>query len=373
MYRLLKLPGRIAPACLPRVKIIDMRRHYRQGRHTAISAELKEAIATRLQHGQQIILFLNRRGYSPITICQACGQSFMCPCCAVSLSYHQDSNCYLCHYCDYKQEVTGVCPACGLSALRPLGFGTQKVESEVAALFPEARIGRLDMDSSRKTGHQKGLLHDMQTRQIDILIGTQMVAKGLDYPGVSLVGIVDADVTLNLPDFRAYERTLRWWCGPGQAGRGEPGGIQTATRECSHSAGGSQDMKGFTGRDRIAGCSTRLHSLLRIVVWDGRKREPSKLGGTFSLIYEIIDAKEDHIMVGVTPPHQHLRRNTGSNCWSRLKSRLVGQYRAFPQALEISARVRIEIDIDRCHFIDEDSLLMLEVFNGCIPSVETTR
>lgn len=357
-YRLLKLPGRIAPACLPRVKIIDMRRHYRQGRHTAISAELKEAIATRLQHGQQIILFLNRRGYSPITICQACGQSFMCPCCAVSLSYHQDSNCYLCHYCDYKQEVTGVCPACGLSALRPLGFGTQKVESEVAALFPEARIGRLDMDSSRKTGHQKGLLHDMQTRQIDILIGTQMVAKGLDYPGVSLVGIVDADVTLNLPDFRAYERTLQLVVqASGRAGRGqEPGEVLIQTYNPENvviQQAALQDYEGFYQAEiesrRILQYPP-FTSLLRIVVWDGQEERAQQIGqDIFSLIYEIIDAKEDHIMVlGPAPcPISRLRGKYRQQLLVKAENRaLLASIGLFLRRLRFPPGVRIEIDID---------------------------
>ncbi|HCF50503.1 MAG TPA: primosomal protein N' [Syntrophomonas sp.] len=357
-YRLLTMSGRIAPARLPRVTIIDMRRHYRQGRHSAISAELREAISARLEQGQQTILFLNRRGYSPVTICRMCGQSLMCPHCAVSLSYHQDSNGYLCHYCDYQQEVIEVCPACGLPALSPLGYGTQKVEAEAAALFPDARVGRLDMDSSRKSGAQKSILNSMKTRQIDILIGTQMVAKGLDYPGVSLVGIVDADITLNLPDFRAYERTLQLVVqASGRAGRGQdPGEVLIQTYNPEHAViqmAAAQDYESFYRTEiesrRVLQYPPFTH-IMRIVVWDGQeKRAQQTAADIFSWIYEIIDAKEDQIMVlGPAPcPISRLRGKYRQQIMIKAQNRsLLSSIGLSLKRLKYPPGVRIEIDID---------------------------
>ncbi len=357
-YRLLTMPERIAPARLPKVILIDMRQHYRQGAHGAISVQLAEAMQQRLQRGEQTILFLNRRGYAPVTICRACGESLMCPHCAVALTFHRDTDSYLCHYCDYRQQVLHACPACGVPGLSALGLGTQKLEEEVMKLFPQARIGRLDMDSSRRQGVQKTILDSMKSRQMDILIGTQMVAKGLDYPGVSLVGIVDADISLHRPDFRAYERTMQLIVqASGRAGRGQdPGEVLIQTYNPDHDVinwAAQQDYEGFFQAE-IASRELLQYPpytcIMRIVVWDVEEKRGQLIAADLSnRIYEIIDAKEDQITIlGPAPcPINRLRGKYRQQILVKADNRMmlssIGQSLL---ALKHPQQVRIEIDID---------------------------
>lgn len=217
---LLQLPERPGQANLPVIEIEDMRKTPFTLAGGVLSPRLRDYLRIELARGRQSILFINRRGYSPHTICHGCGQTLLCKNCSVSLSYHSQSNKNRCHYCGFSQKPPEVCPSCGSSFLRQQGTGTQRVEEEVRCVFPEARVARLDMDSSGK-GRQQQILNQMARGEIDILIGTQMVAKGLDFPEVSLVGIVDADGLLNLPDFRSAERGFQLMVqAAGRAGRG---------------------------------------------------------------------------------------------------------------------------------------------------------
>lgn len=357
-FRLLTMKERIYSSHLPRVKIVDMRRHYRSNRQKAISPELATEMEIRLKQGEQVILFLNRRGHSPLIVCRYCGQNMMCPHCAVSLTYHRDRASYLCHYCGYSRAVMQRCPSCGKEGLAPLGYGTQKVEEEVRALFPRARIGRLDMDSSRKRGLQKDIFDKMKMREMDILIGTQMVAKGLDYPGVSLVGIIDADITLNLPDFRAAERTLQLMVqAAGRAGRGEGPGevlIQTynpAAKVIQMAAKQNYEQFYFSeieSRELLE--YPPFTHILRIIIGEGREKRAEEIAeDIFASIYEIIDAKEDQITVlGPAPcPIARLKGRYRQQIIVKAKNRvLLGSIGGSLQRLKHLQSYRIDMDID---------------------------
>ncbi len=207
--KLLSLKHRIAQAQMPFVQVEDMRKLPPSSKSRVLSPSLLEKLDAILERGEQSILFINRRGYSPLSLCRSCGNVLSCPSCSVGMTYHRDMEKNICHYCNYLANPSNSCPICGSSHMGHLGLGTQKVEEECRKLFPHARIQRLDLDVSRKTGIQENILERMDKREIDILIGTQMVAKGLNFPNVSLVGIVDADSMLNLPDFRAAERCIQ--------------------------------------------------------------------------------------------------------------------------------------------------------------------
>jgi primosomal protein N' (replication factor Y) len=205
------LPERVNRKPLPPVEIVDMRLELKQGNRSIFSRRLHEAIAEKLAHREQMILFLNRRGYSTFILCRACGYVARCPSCDVSLTYHYLNSIPIlrCHYCGHSEEVAGRCPECGSQHIRNFGTGTQKVEEELLRLFPEAKVIRMDVDTTATKGSHERLLRTFGAREADILLGTQMIAKGLDFPGVTLVGIITADTSLNVPDFRAAERTFQ--------------------------------------------------------------------------------------------------------------------------------------------------------------------
>lgn len=234
--QLLKLNQRIGTVGMPRVSIEDMRVHSKKGGTGLLSTHLKTKIAEKLASRQQVILFINRRGYSPMTICRECGTIATCPRCSVGMTYHKDTKQHLCHYCNYRATPKRQCEKCGSHYLQLAGIGTQKVEEEIIAAYPQARVRRLDLDSSRRKGVQKTIIKDMMNGNIDILIGTQMVAKGLDFPAVSLVGVIDADSMLNLPDFRAAERCFQLLVqAAGRAGRSDtPGEVVIQTYQPDH-------------------------------------------------------------------------------------------------------------------------------------------
>ena len=233
-YRLLEMPERVTPkegSPLPRVEIVDLREELKAGNTGIFSRLLEYEINNALRKKEQAILFFNRRGTSTFVQCRDCGHVLQCPNCYVSLNYHSDNDFLLCHQCNYKKRTPKKCPACGSPRIKYMGLGTQKLEQETAATFPRARLLRWDSDSTNGKDSHKNILDTFKKREADILIGTQMVAKGLDLPNVTLVGVVIADSGLNLPDFRAGERTFQLISQvAGRAGRGEAGGkviIQT--------------------------------------------------------------------------------------------------------------------------------------------------
>ena len=232
-YTLLEMPTRVMNRPLPEVEIIDMRQELEQGNRSVFSGRLVAALKDCMRRGQQAMLLMNRRGYNAFISCRSCGHVMKCPNCDVSMTYHVtggDGQLH-CHYCGYTQPPPQTCPECSSRYIRYFGAGTQKVEEELQRLFPHVGIVRMDIDTtSGKDGHQK-LLDEFRSGRARILVGTQMIAKGLDFPRVTLVGVVAADMTLNLPDYRARERTFQLLTQvAGRAGRGETPGqviIQT--------------------------------------------------------------------------------------------------------------------------------------------------
>ncbi len=233
-YRLATLTQRIDEKRMPLMRIVDLRQERRKEKAIAILSEkLRAAIADRLEKGEQTILFLNRRGFSTSLLCSNCGEARNCPNCSVALTFHRHVTRLSCHLCGHTAAVPKKCPACGKDALIYAGFGTEKVESTVAHIFPKATVRRMDADSMTRKEAYRETLRSFRTGKIDILVGTQMIAKGLHFPNVTLVGIINADLALHLPDFRAGERTFQLLTQvAGRAGRGETPGevfVQTYT------------------------------------------------------------------------------------------------------------------------------------------------
>jgi primosomal protein N' (replication factor Y) len=232
----ISLESRIERKALPTVQLIDLKDAVRdQRRQVVLSPRLISEIGTNLKKKEGVMLLLNRRGFSTRIQCPACGNTESCQSCRVSLTYHQEDDVLLCHYCNYRKKAGDICSFCRQPLLRFSGFGTEKVESEVARYFPSARVGRMDADSVRRKGAHEEILGRFRRREIEVLIGTQMIAKGFDFPHVTLVGVILADVGLSLPDFRSSERTFQLMTQvAGRAGRGDQPGrvvIQTFSPE----------------------------------------------------------------------------------------------------------------------------------------------
>lgn len=209
VYTLLSLLERVNQQAMPEVNIVDMREELRTGNRSMFSHALFEKMKERLEKGEQIVLFLNRRGYSTFVMCRDCGYVAMCESCDISLTYHRSQHMLRCHYCGHEERMITTCQACESEHVRYFGTGTQKVEEELGKLLPEARVIRMDVDTTRRKGSHEKLLTAFGEGKADILLGTQMIAKGLDFPNITLVGIIAADSMLHLPDFRSAERTYQ--------------------------------------------------------------------------------------------------------------------------------------------------------------------
>lgn len=206
VFKLVKLTERVSKK-LPFIKTIDMNEEVKK-RNFIISSELKEKINDRLNKREQVILLLNRRGYSTFMSCSSCGYVWKCPNCDISLIYHKTSNNLRCHYCGYSTIMSKVCPSCKEEAVKDLGMGTEKLESIVKEMFPNSRVIRMDLDTTYRKGSHQKIIESFKNHEYDILIGTQMISKGLNFRDVSLVGVINADASLNIPDFRSGERTF---------------------------------------------------------------------------------------------------------------------------------------------------------------------
>jgi primosomal protein N' (replication factor Y) len=225
-YELIALKRRVLDRPMADVTIVDMRAEYAsEGPDVILSAPLRDALTSRLDRQEQAIVLLNRRGFATVVFCRQCGETFECPNCSVSLTVHKAAGRARCHYCNYSMAVPRACAKCLGPYLEQLGFGTERVEAEIRALFPGARVGRVDRDTIRRRGAIAGLLARFAARELDVLVGTQMIAKGHDFPRVTLVGVISADVGLGLADFRAAERTFQLLTQvAGRSGRGEIAG-----------------------------------------------------------------------------------------------------------------------------------------------------
>ncbi|MEK7284566.1 MAG: primosomal protein N', partial [Chloroflexota bacterium] len=222
--RLLELPERVSDLALPRTTIVDLRLELRAGNRGVLSRALRIALERTVAKGEQAILYINRRGYATVVLCRDCGHVVPCPSCDVPFAYHVDGR-LVCHRCGRQAVPPRACPTCGSARVRQLGVGTQRVEEEVRAAVPGARLLRLDRDAVRRKGAHAAAFELMRSGRAQVIVGTQMVAKGFDLPGVSLVGVVNADTVLNLPDHTASERTFQLLTQVlGRSGRGAAGG-----------------------------------------------------------------------------------------------------------------------------------------------------
>ncbi len=250
-YRPVALHQRIDRRSLPSVTVQDLTPvREERGVRRFLTPELIDAMKVTLERREQVLLFLNRRGFANILVCSACGKPLRCDRCAVSLTYHRKINAYKCHHCGFSRAAQSRCSHCGSSEIKRLGLGTEKLESEIQKRFPQACVARMDRDTTRRKGALVQILRRLRERKIDILIGTQMVAKGHDYPHITLVGIVCADLSLSMPDFRAGERTFQLLAQvAGRAGRGEsPGRVILQTYNPHHfsiAAACNQDYDAF--------------------------------------------------------------------------------------------------------------------------------
>ncbi|MBI4463235.1 MAG: primosomal protein N' [Acidobacteria bacterium] len=238
-YQLLELDRRVRERPLPETEIVDMRKEFAEtGQQTFFSRSLQEQIARRLEQREQALILLNRRGYSVFVLCRSCGQTIQCHNCSIALAHHRRPARLLCHYCGFARPVPQVCPACDSEYLYFVGEGSERVEDALRQRFPEARIGRLDRDTARGRGRAEAILAAFRNHELDILVGTQMIAKGHDIHRVTLVGVINADVGLARPDFRSAERTFQLLTQvAGRAGRGElPGEVIIQTYYPEHYA-----------------------------------------------------------------------------------------------------------------------------------------
>lgn len=254
VYQWLRLPHRINGQDLPRVQLVDMRRVMGKTQVADFSPQLVTALRERLNRNEQVVLMLNRRGYATFAMCRECGFVVQCPNCDISLTFHRDRQRMQCHYCGHEQQVPQKCPQCGSRYIGFYGTGTQKVAEELHQLVPAARVLRMDVDTTRRKGAHERILEQFGNHDADVLLGTQMIAKGLDFPDVTLVGVLNADTGLSLPDFRASERTFQLLTQvSGRAGRADKAGkviIQTFNPD--HYAiqlAGKQDYEGFFVRE----------------------------------------------------------------------------------------------------------------------------
>jgi len=303
------LPYRIDNRPLPQVEIIDMREEHKLGNRSIFSLRLKEAIEERLNKHEQVIIFLNRRGFATFIQCRDCGATMRCPNCEITLTYHFTDKTLKCHYCNFQKISPQLCPRCQGYNIQYYGTGTQKVEDELQRLFKKARISRMDLDTTtHKMAHDK-ILSSFKSQGIDILVGTQMIAKGLDFPNVTLVGVISADVGLNLPDFRASERTFSLLTQvAGRAGRGQiPGLVIIQTYNPQHPtilAAKKQDYHTFYAKEitfRKELSYPPFTHLANVIIKGKDEGETIKLAQVIGNNLRIYNQNKDILILGPAP------------------------------------------------------------------------
>jgi primosomal protein N' (replication factor Y) len=360
-FRLITLPERATPRPLPAVEIIDLRRHP-VGGDGLLSPVLAEAVAANLAARQQTILFLNRRGFSTVVLCRACGHVVRCDHCAVSMTYHQSRGRLVCHYCARTILVPTRCPDCASPKVERLGMGTEQVESVIRQRFPDARVARLDRDTAEggpsEGGSKRGLraiLDGMQSGAIDILVGTQMVTKGHDFPGVTLVGVLQPDQGMHLPDFRAAERTFQLLEQvAGRAGRGDrPGRVIIQTYAPEHPAIASvrtHDYQGFVRRELGYRRESDYPPFTRMIVLRLDARDPTAVARDAALVATAAIAAgggKIRVLGPAEAPIARVRGRTRYQIWlaGRERGALVAAARA-GAAIKLGGDVRLAVDVD---------------------------
>ena len=357
-YRRLVLTQRPTARPMPEVQIVDLRVHMADG-DAMLSAPLRVAIGEALAAGDQVILFLNRRGFATFVLCKACGHSFRCKHCSVSMTYHRFSDRLDCHYCGHWERVPSVCPECGgKDTILRKGLGTEKVADSIAAEFPAARVARLDRDVA-SGAKVEGVLSKVGRREVDILVGTQMVTKGHDFPGVTLVGVLCADTGLSLPDFRASERTFQLLAQvAGRAGRGDrPGRVIVQTyRPTAHAvvAAAAHDYESFFRAESAARAELAYppHGRLIAVRIDGPdagvvSKTAERLANLAVAVTKRPEIVGVEVLGPVAAPLEKLRGRTRWQIWLRGADRVA--LRRVARAVigaEKEANVRVSLDVD---------------------------
>ncbi|RKY42843.1 MAG: primosomal protein N' [Candidatus Makaraimicrobium thalassicum] len=355
-YRLVELTQRIEERRLPKVKLVDMRMEFdtRTGRKV-VSRILAEALREDISKKQQALIFLNRRGFSTFVLCRRCGYVLKCAKCDSPMVFHPGKKALICHYCNRRMPPPGICPACEGDYLMYKGTGTQRVETELRKILPEAHIARMDSDTMSRRGAHDRMLQDFRAHRIDIIVGTQMIAKGLDFPKVTQVGVISADANLNLPDFRSGERTFNLITQvAGRAGRGDLGGevvVQTYTPEhYAISLAAKHDYNGFYAREiesRRQLCFPPFTSLVKITLRAKKEENVAKSAETLAKL--VLKNMPDMDILGPAPsPMARLRGYYRWNILIKAKDRAgtVRKLRGALKGFRKGTGVLMAVDVD---------------------------
>ncbi len=362
----LTLSKRVEARLLPEIRIVDLRQtRDSRGIQRFITPELQLAMKETLERGEQVLLFLNRRGYASFPVCGACGEAMCCKYCDITLTLHQRSNAYRCHYCGYSRAATSSCDICGSTKIKHLGLGTEKLEDSLTSLFKKARVARMDRDTTRRKGSIIKILKGVKNNSIDILVGTQMVAKGHDFPNITLVGIICADLSLSFPDFRAGERTFQLLAQvAGRAGRGDrPGRVILQTYNPEHfciSAARSQDFNSFYQQEIIFRQALAYPPFTRMIQLKIAGKDPQKtekhanlVGDHCRKLKSIHSAHYQSVQI-MGPIEASLTRIAGRYRWQiLLKGSNTGALHQFINQLRTEChsdfshrRIQVAIDVD---------------------------
>lgn len=355
----LGMPNRVSNRSLPPVSLVDTRTDPFVQKGHSIGRALRNAIEVAVKAGGQTILFLNLRGYSPVMWCVKCSKAAECPHCTVSLTWHHDKEQLLCHSCDFEMELPDYCVDCNESVLKRLGTGTQRLEKEVRTKFPDLRIARMDSDSMRKPGSHDATLSAFGRGEIDLLLGTQMIAKGLDFPNVTLVGVVDADTMLHQPDFRASERTYQLVSQvAGRTGRGDKGGrvlVQTMSPDDAVlRMAANHDFRGFIKAELAARRDMEFPpfaSLARVLLRGEKEENVEAMSRVVAdLLRETAKSHDVQVNVLGPAPAPLLRLKANYRYHLRLSAAspevLLSLWRAAEEHVKLPDDVELSIDVD---------------------------
>jgi primosomal protein N' (replication factor Y) (superfamily II helicase) len=358
------MPERVESKPLPQVTVVDMTGEFqRQGKHTVVSAALQQELRSCMDRGEQAIVLLNRRGYARSLLCRSCGHVFTCPDCSISMTYHQQEDRLACHYCGQERGTPSLCSECGGPYIHYSGVGTEQLESLLRSLLPSARIARLDRDSTRRRGVLRSTLFNFAAHKLDLLVGTQMLAKGHDFPDVTLVGVIAADSGLSFPDFRSAERTFQLLTQvAGRAGRGtSPGRVVIQSYHPDNYAlqyAQRQDYQGFYAKEidfrRLMGYPP-FRSLIQILVVDPEHAKASHAAENIAAALRQHAAKIEgpsrpHILGPAAAPLEKLRGNYRMQVLIKLQPDTGGSsilqecFDALERQKISSAKVHVDVD-----------------------------
>ena len=361
-FGLVTMPERFGGLELPEIQTIDLREQMKNRQMQSIfSTQLLESLQSALDKGEQAILFQNRRGYAPILECEVCGWNAMCRHCDVSLTYHMHTHRLRCHYCGYVQEPVKICPACGSGKITFKGFGTEKIEDELKIFLPNARIGRMDLDTAGTKSNLTALLNDFEERRLDILVGTQMVTKGLDFDNVALVGVLGADALTKFPDFRSGERAFQLLTQvAGRAGRkNKQGRVLIQAFDPRHPVVQevlNGDFLGFVDRELKERLEFKYPPFHRLINLELRHKEPKVVNEAAAFYAKALRAKlGDRVLGPVIPNIARIRNYFGQNIMLKLEKSaplLVGTKALIRHTTEIMlgrpglSQVQVAVDVD---------------------------